>query len=83
LFLLSLEERKHNWIKHSCSPKSIISLIILIRDFLENWGPKNNNIEDIIHDLEDVIQGCSLIAYLIEGLKETLLLNYDESTVEE
>jgi hypothetical protein len=30
LFLLSLEERKRDWIRYSCSPKSISSSIILI-----------------------------------------------------
>jgi hypothetical protein len=81
LFLLSLEERKRDWIRYSCSPKSISSSIILIRDFLKHWGHKN--IEETIQDLEDILQGCSFLSEFIEGLKETLLLKYDESTFEE
>jgi hypothetical protein len=83
LFLLSLEERKRDWIRHSCSPKSISSSIILIRDFLKHWGPRNQKLEDTIQDLEDILWGCSFLSDLIEGLKETLLLKSDESTIEE
>jgi len=61
LFLLSIEERKRDWIKHSCSPKSISSSIILIWDFLKHWSSRNQKLKDTIQDLEGVLQGCSFL----------------------
>jgi hypothetical protein len=30
LFVLSLEEKKKDWVKHSCNPKSIFSIVVFM-----------------------------------------------------
>jgi hypothetical protein len=64
-------------------PKSISSSTVLIREFLKHWGPRTHKFEDVVQDLEDAFLGQCLPSYLIEGLRETLLLKYDENTIRE
>jgi hypothetical protein len=51
LFLLSLEARKKNWVKNSCSLKSISSLVVFIEEFLKWWGLIFQWYEDTFRDL--------------------------------
>jgi len=83
LFLLPLEERKRDWIKHSCNPKSISSSMILIRYFLKYWGPRTQKFEDTIQELEDAFLEHMFLLNPIEGTGETLLTNHIENLVEE
>jgi hypothetical protein len=45
-FLISLEGRQKNWVKHSLGPKSISSLTIFIEEFLKQWGLRFQSYED-------------------------------------
>jgi hypothetical protein len=83
LFLLSLEEKQRDWIRHSCKPKSISSSMVLIQEFLKYWGPRAQKFEDTIQDLEDAFLGQGLPLDPIEDLRETLLLEFVEKTIEE
>jgi hypothetical protein len=56
LFLISLEARQKNWVKHSCSPKSISSLAVFIEEFLKWWGPIFQRYEDTFQDLTTVLR---------------------------
>jgi hypothetical protein len=82
LFLLSLGNEQRDWIKHSCKPRSISSLTILIREFLKRWGPEFQSLEDTIQDLEDDFLREGFDLDPIEGLRETLLPEFVETTVE-
>jgi hypothetical protein len=82
LFLLSLGSEQRDWIKHSCKPRSISSLTILIREFLKRWGPEAQSLEDTIQDLEDAFSREGFDLDPIEGLRETLLPEFVETTVE-
>jgi hypothetical protein len=82
LFLLSLGSEQRDWIKHSCKPKSIYSLTILIREFLKRWGPKTQSLEDTIQDLEDDFSKEGFNLDPIEGFREMLLPYFFETTFE-
>jgi len=82
LFLLSLESEQKDWIKHSCKPRSISSLTILIVELLKSWGPKAQSLEETIQDMEDVFSREGFDLDHIEGLRETLLPNFVEETIE-
>jgi hypothetical protein len=82
LFLLSLGSEQRDWIKHSCKPRSISSLMILIREFLKCWGPEAQSLEDTIQDLEDDFSREGFDLDPIQGLRETLLPKFVETIVE-
>jgi hypothetical protein len=82
LFLLSLGNEQRDWIKNSCKPRSISSLTILIREFLKHWGPEAQSLEDTIQDLEDAFSREGFDLDPIEGLRETLLPEFVETTIE-
>jgi hypothetical protein len=82
LFLLSLGNEQRDWIKHSYKPRSISSLTILIREFLKHWGPEAQSLEDTIQDLEDAFSREGFDLDPIECLREMLLPEFVETTVE-
>jgi len=63
---LSLETRQKKWFKHSCTLKSIYSLIVLIEEFLKWWDLIFQRYEDIIQDLTTTIQEDALFSNPIE-----------------
>jgi hypothetical protein len=73
LFLLSLGREQRDWIKHYYKPRSISSLMILIREFLKHSGLEAQSLEDTIQDLEDVFSREGFDLDLIECLRGTLL----------
>jgi hypothetical protein len=82
LFLLSLGNEHRDWIKNSCKPRSISSLMILIKYFLQCWGPEAQSIKDTIQDLEDAFSREGFDLDPIEGLRETLLPKFFETIIE-
>jgi len=71
-------EQKY-WIKHSCNPRSISSLTILIREFLKRWGTKAQSLFETIRNLEDDFSREGFDVDPIEGLRETLLPYFVEA----
>jgi hypothetical protein len=82
LFVLSLGSEQRNWIKDSYKPRGIYSLMIRIREFLKHWGPQAQSLEDTIQDLEDAFLREGFELHLIEALREMLLPEFAEKTVE-
>jgi hypothetical protein len=82
LFLLSLGNEQRDWIKNSYKPRSISSLMILIREFLKHWGLEAQSLKDTIQDLEDAFSREGFDLDPIEGLRETLLPEFVETTIE-
>jgi len=80
--LLSFGSEKKDWIKHSWKPRSISCLTILIREFLKRWGPKAQSLEETIQDLENAFSREGFVLEPIDGLREMLLPNFVEITVE-
>jgi len=70
LFLLSLDKKKWDLIKHTCIPKGFSSSTIFIREFLEHYGHKFQQFEDTIQDLEDAFRGEIFPLNWIENLRE-------------
>jgi hypothetical protein len=56
LYLVSLETRQNNWVKHTLYPKSISSLTVFIEEFLRWWASRTQRYEDILHDLIVALQ---------------------------
>jgi hypothetical protein len=79
LFLLSLETRQKNWVKHTLNPKSISSLTIFIEEFLKQWAPRTQRYEDILHDLTVALQREGLFSNPVEEDEEFI----EEQEVEE
>ena len=48
LFMIPLEARQRNWVKHSCIPKSIPSMEVFILKFLKHWGLRFQRFEDTL-----------------------------------
>jgi hypothetical protein len=63
-FVVSLSFDVHDWIKDNCKPKTISSLIDLIRKFLEYGNSQSQTYEDTLQELtialkkEKFLPGC-------------------------
>jgi hypothetical protein len=77
-----LGNEQRDWINHSCKPRSIYSLVILIKEFLKRWGLEAQSLKDTIQDLEDAFLREFFNLDPIEGLRETHLINFFETTIE-
>jgi hypothetical protein len=77
-----LGNEQMDWIKHSCKPRIISSLMILIKEFIKIWGPEAQSFEDTIQDLEDAFSREGFDLDPIEGLREMLLPKFVETTIE-
>jgi hypothetical protein len=51
--------------------------------FLKHWGPKAQSLEDTIQDLEDAFSREGFDLDPIEGLRETLLLEFVEKKLKD
>jgi len=65
-FVYSLGRKKRDWIRHSCSPKSIPSLKIFVEKILKHWGPKSQRLKDTYHELLTALEEEDLLG-LFEG----------------
>jgi hypothetical protein len=72
-----LEARQKNWVKHSCSPKSISSIAMFIEEFLKRWGPKFQRYEDTLQDLMETLQEEGFFSNPIED--DENLIEHEES----
>jgi hypothetical protein len=82
-FLLSLNDKQRDLVKHTCI---LEELVIFIREFLKSYGPKSQQFEDIICDLEDAFQERIFLLDIIEHLrvihtKEHLYMEEDSKEV--
>jgi hypothetical protein len=69
LFLLSLEARQKNWVKHSCNPKSISSLAVFIEEFLKCGAWDFKGMKTLFKILWQSLQGEGLFYNPIEDDK--------------
>jgi hypothetical protein len=79
LFLLSLETRQKDWVKHTLRLKSISSLEIFIEKFLLRWALITQRYKDTFQDLTVVLQREGLCSCPIEKDEESI----DKQEVEE
>jgi hypothetical protein len=52
IFVSSLESSQKDWLAHSCGPKSIPSSTILIEEFVRQYRPATQSLEDAFQELE-------------------------------
>jgi hypothetical protein len=66
-------------IKYTCVPSSFDSTTFFIREFVKHCGPKSQQLEDIIHVLEDVFQERMLPLDPIDNLR---MVSFEEQVHE-